>query len=164
MVYRVIKFRATNDAHIGLFWGPRRTDAGAVDTSSEFYEIVLGGWGNTKSVIRETSQGPNQVEVGGAVCAGMDTWVTVTVAFTGGNTVVVYMGDIPGENVFMQWTDPTPKKVNHVAVMTGWGGEGYWEFAKVENPFVVKHTYSVDTDSCLQAREGWGESYTCANS
>ena len=47
MVDRIIKFRATNDAHIGLFWGPRRTDGGVVDKEGEFYEIVLGGWGNT---------------------------------------------------------------------------------------------------------------------
>ncbi len=80
MVYRIIKFRATNDAHIGLFWGPRRTDGGVVDVSMEYYEIVLGGWGNTQSVIRESAQGTNQVEVAGAVCGGMDTWVYVTVA------------------------------------------------------------------------------------
>jgi hypothetical protein len=65
MVYRTIKFRASNDAHIGLFWGPRRTDGAAVDISGEFYEIVLGGWGNTQSVIRESSGGENHADTEG---------------------------------------------------------------------------------------------------
>ncbi len=101
MVYRTVKFRANNDAHIGLFWGPRRADGAAVDISGEFYEIVLGGWGNSQSVIRESSQGSNNAVTEGAICGGMDEWVTVTVAFVGGNSVVVYMGSIPGENIYM---------------------------------------------------------------
>merc|ERR550525_1233546 len=54
-----IQFRvkASNDAHIGLFpdW--------SIDTSVPFYEIVLSGWGNTKSVIRRGSQQSPKVTV-----------------------------------------------------------------------------------------------------
>jgi hypothetical protein len=77
---------------------------------------------------------------------------------------VVSLGEVLGENVFMQWTDVNPVKVNYIAVMTGWGSEGYWEFSTVENPRVIKLSYSVDTDHCLWSRDDWGESYTCANS
>ncbi len=68
MVYRVIKFKAANDAHIGLFWGPRNTKGTSVDKTGEFYEIVLGGWGNTQSVIRESAGGENNAITEGAIC------------------------------------------------------------------------------------------------
>ena len=100
MVYRTIKFKATNDAHIGLFWGPRRTDGGVVELPDEFYEIVLGGWGNTQSVIRESSGGENNAITEGAICDG-EEWVYVTVAQVGGDTIVVSLGEVAGENVFM---------------------------------------------------------------
>jgi hypothetical protein len=79
MVYRTIKFKASNDAHIGLFWGPKRTDGGVVELPGKFYEIVLGGWGNTQSVIRESSGGENFGVTEGAICGGAE-WVYVTVA------------------------------------------------------------------------------------
>ena len=41
-----MKFRAKNDAHIGLFEKPRRTDGNKASKSGRFYEIVVGGWGN----------------------------------------------------------------------------------------------------------------------
>ena len=149
MVYRTLKFRANNDAHIGLFWGPRRTDGGVVTLPGEFYEIVLGGWGNTRSVIRESSQGSNNAETEGAICKGMEEWVYITIAQVGGDTIVVSLGEVAGENVYMQWTDPTPIMVSYIAVMTGWGSSGDWEFTWVENPRVIRLAYSVDTDHCL---------------
>jgi ribosomal protein S3 len=78
MVYRTLKFKTSNDAHIGLFQTPRRTDSGIVDISSKFYEIVIGASGNTMSVIRDSSQRVNKVEVTGAPCQN-DTWVWITV-------------------------------------------------------------------------------------
>ena len=45
--------KASNDAHVGLFTGP--------NASSDMYEIVIGGWSNTQSVIRNSPQGTNRV-------------------------------------------------------------------------------------------------------
>lgn len=47
---------ASNDAHIGFFAEPGGSWSGE---GHEHYEIVLSGWGNTQSVIREASQGQN---------------------------------------------------------------------------------------------------------
>ena len=44
--------KAKNDAHIGFF--------SAAGSMAEVYEIVLSGWGNTQSVIRESNQGANR--------------------------------------------------------------------------------------------------------
>ena len=41
--------QSSNDAHIGFF-------SSAQDTA-EVYEIVLSGWGNTRSTIRSSNQG-----------------------------------------------------------------------------------------------------------
>jgi len=52
--YVLIEVNATNDAHIAL----------GEDTNhnGKHYEIVLGGWGNNKSVIRSQNQGPSLIE------------------------------------------------------------------------------------------------------
>jgi len=42
----------TDDVHIGLFKFPLRTDGKANFRQTEFYEFVLGGYGNTETVIR----------------------------------------------------------------------------------------------------------------
>ena len=54
--------QAHNDAHIGFFTAQSGTgDAGDFTGASHgpHYEIVLSGWGNTQSVIREAAQGDN---------------------------------------------------------------------------------------------------------
>lgn len=51
---------ASNDAHIGFFDQPGGSWSGE---GHEHYEIVLSGWGNTQSVIREASQGENHAVV-----------------------------------------------------------------------------------------------------
>ena len=62
------------------------------------------------------------------------------------------MGDTHGENVFMEWKDPDPIRVNYVGVMTGWGAEGDWELEPVDNPRVITKREGADNDACLQSR------------
>ncbi len=49
---RTLRFKAESDAHIGLFDRYKKPDESVMDCSGKFYEIVLGGWSNTWSVIR----------------------------------------------------------------------------------------------------------------
>lgn len=112
--------KACHDAHIAL-----SQDKG-VD-SRNTYEIVIGGWSDQQSVIRDCKQ-----------CAHMDTqnriphplscsqyrpfWVSWA-----NNIIRVGHGNIVGKSQFMMWNDTAPHEVNYVAVATGFGSSGEWD-------------------------------------
>jgi len=48
-----VEVRSPNDAHIALTFARKETDP--------MYEIILGGWGNTASVIRYRQEQPHKV-------------------------------------------------------------------------------------------------------
>jgi hypothetical protein len=109
--------QASNDAHIGLFSSTQTTD--------EVYEIVIGGWGNTRSVIRKQSSGTNQVEANTPnILSSIESrqfWVDAV-----GGLVRVGSGGVIGSNIIMQWQDSAPHVATHVGVRTGWGATGQW--------------------------------------
>lgn len=59
----VFSVAANNDAHVAL--GPSKVHDG------RHYEFVIGGWGNTKCVIRERKQGPPVAFADGRFLGGM---------------------------------------------------------------------------------------------
>ena len=111
---------ACNDAHIALSLDK--------NDKANTYEIVIGGWGNSQSVIRDCKQ-----------CAHMDTarnrpvdcthyrpfWVSWR-----DNIIKVGTGHDVGKNRFLIWKDNSPHGVNYVAVATGFGATGKWKFEK----------------------------------
>ena len=112
---------ACHDAHIAL--------SRDKNDSANTYEIVIGGWGNTQSLIRNCIQ-----------CNHMDTaanqnypldcsqyrpfWVSWT-----DNVIKVGTGHDVSINRFLFWNvTSSPHAVNYLAVATGFGSTGTWKF------------------------------------
>ena len=110
-------FQGTSDAHLGFF--------SSTSSTSEVYEIVLGGWGNTRSAIRKCTGCENQADDYSqnllSVSEARPFWADAV-----GGLVQVGTGSTVGANVLMQWQDPDHHVATHIGVMTGWGSTGIW--------------------------------------
>ncbi|XP_045492266.1 C3 and PZP-like alpha-2-macroglobulin domain-containing protein 8 isoform X2 [Colias croceus] len=114
------KVRTANDAHVALTMGPQE--------SNPMYEIFIGGWGNTKSVIRRNKTKPDKVEIETPGIVNGGEFRGFWVRWDGG---IVSAGR-EGEAIpFISWSDPEPFPVAFVGVCTGWGATGTW---KIEVP------------------------------
>ena len=114
---------AHNDAHVAL-----SADGPAAQTA---YEIALGGWGNSKSVLRRARQGQEVAAHQGAVLGGVNEYRGFYVTVTPSGQVVVGQQVAPGQyNVILQYTDPQPHQVRYIGVSTGWGSTGNFHLVK----------------------------------
>lgn len=147
---------ASNDAHIGFFDQPGGSWSGE---GHEHYEIVLSGWGNTQSVIREASQGENHAVVDTTGFLSPDeprefwasawrgsrfqslrkfahcsciTDATSVFSVPAGGEIKLGTGTDVGRNIIMSWTDPDPIDPQYVAISTGFGSEGLWDICIVQ--------------------------------
>ncbi|KAI8483461.1 hypothetical protein Bbelb_387930 [Branchiostoma belcheri] len=93
--------QADNDAHVALSAQRRDLD--------DMYEIVIGGWANTWSVIRRSKQGKHHAS-----------------ALTLDGTIAVGKGG--KTQPFMKWRDPNPLPIAYAGYSTGWGSTGRWKF------------------------------------
>merc|ERR1712183_657185 len=116
-------FKASNDAHVGLFPRQLNKDGKPVNKDGAFYEIVLGGWGNSQSVIRRSNQGKSECMVKGNIC-DTNNFVEMTIVYLNNGTIMIQRGAELGKNVLMQWQDPNPLSICEFAVMGGWGATG----------------------------------------
>ncbi|XP_063360672.1 uncharacterized protein LOC134649773 [Cydia amplana] len=122
-----IRVRASNGATIGLATHPWETDP--------MYEVVLGGWGNTKSVLRRfccTNPDKAKAETKEILKSGDSRgfWVR----WDGGN----FMAGREGETKpFISWRDPDPFPVAFMGVHTGHGSNGVWEIENTSAKDVI---------------------------
>lgn len=114
------KVRAPNDAHIALTSGPHE--------SEPMLEVFIGGWGNTKSVIRRNRTKPDKVEIETPDILNGGEFRGFWVRWDNG----VISAGREGEAVpFISWQDPEPFPISFFGVCTGWGATGNW---KIEAP------------------------------
>ncbi|GLV45926.1 uncharacterized protein CBL_11723 [Carabus blaptoides fortunei] len=113
--FQQFRVRASNDAHLALTNGPGESDP--------MYEIFIGGWGNTKSVIRRNRTKPEKIEAETPGILNGDEFRGFWVRWGNGSVAAGREGE---GAPFVEWHDPEPFQINHIGVCTGWGACGNW--------------------------------------
>ncbi|XP_046373288.2 uncharacterized protein LOC124146849 [Haliotis rufescens] len=123
------KVKACGDAHVALQTLYQNSD-------TQMYEIVLGGWSNSKSVFRRCAQCDSLVEYSGAVvsCSQYKQFWTSW----GDGTVKAGRGGTVGQDEILSYTDPNPHAINYFAAATGFGSSGEWIFDLCESSLQFK--------------------------
>ncbi|XP_033624111.1 C3 and PZP-like alpha-2-macroglobulin domain-containing protein 8 isoform X2 [Asterias rubens] len=113
--------KAKNDAHIAL---------AATQDSHQLYEIVLGGWDNTRSWIARTKMGDALVTDLTTGIVSWDEFRAFWISWTGGNIQVGH-GEVPSnESVIMSWHDANPMPIQYIGFTTGLGSLGEFRIWK----------------------------------
>lgn len=126
-----LKIKAKSDAHILI---------------NDTYEIVIGGWANTKSVIRDGVQGIPLCE---AQCDGVlnqNQYKSFKISVKDNMLIVK---DLMGARI-------NDNEIKSIKIHTGWGSEGYWDYEETQN----KNIKLFDTERRKGwTAPGWGEAY-----
>eukprot|EP00516_Mucochytrium_quahogii_P003836 CAMPEP_0203752338 /NCGR_PEP_ID=MMETSP0098-20131031/6270_1 /ASSEMBLY_ACC=CAM_ASM_000208 /TAXON_ID=96639 /ORGANISM=" , Strain NY0313808BC1" /LENGTH=547 /DNA_ID=CAMNT_0050642443 /DNA_START=172 /DNA_END=1815 /DNA_ORIENTATION=- len=108
----LVRFNAKGEDNIVVALSPEP------NVCKPMYEIVIGGWKDTKSVVRREAQGnefalSNQTRL----CSSTQYhtyWVTLR-----NGVVSVGVGSVPGKKVILGWKDPQPIPAQYVS-FTSW--------------------------------------------
>lgn len=108
------------------------------------FQIFIGGWGNTKSVIRRNRTTPDKVEsqTPGILNAGefRGFWIRW-------DNGIISAGREGEALPFVSWVDDQPFPIGFVGVCTGWGATGSW---KIEGKFAIHVKPDVANDATDQ--------------
>ncbi len=103
----VFQVQGDGDVFVGLMTNRLNT--------SQMYEIVIGGWSNTQSVIRNVSQSPTLLDVHMENSMfNSSSFLPFWVSWADG-IIKAGKGYIPGIQTFLQWTDSSPYPINYLA-------------------------------------------------
>jgi len=83
----VVAVRGSNDAHIAFM--PTK-----MQRSDDAWEVVIGGWGNTKSVIRAGTQGRELAHHDGASMGPNDKWRTIYISYYSESGILSVWNDV----------------------------------------------------------------------
>ena len=93
--------------------------------SQDFYEICIGGSGNTETMFRRKNAGTvHMVSTPDILNCIEKRKMIMRWTFNGEITLLKETNF--GIEVVMQWTDPSPIPINGVGIMTAWGADGLW--------------------------------------
>lgn len=136
------KVRTPNDAHIALTMGPQESDP--------MVEVFIGGWGNTKSVIRRNRTKPEKVEIETPQILNGGEFRGFWVRWDGG----IISAGREGEAIpFIAWSDPEPFPIGFVGVCTGWGASGTWKIedgAEFNTPDKLEYKFGPVAEGSLK--------------
>lgn len=105
---------ACHDVHINL----------SPEKGKVYYEVVIGGWNNTQSVIRMGGAHMQEYQETGIV--GCQQWRPFWISWTE-STIRVGKSDT-FTNTFLEWHDQSFVGISHLSFSTGYGSEGFWAF------------------------------------
>lgn len=109
------KVRAPNDAHLAL-------TADGVE-ADPMYEVFIGGWKNTKSVIRKNRTKPDVAEADTPDILNDGEFRGFWVRWMDNTILVGREGEVAA---FLTYEDTQQLPINFVGVCTGWGAVGSW--------------------------------------
>ncbi|KAI8499818.1 hypothetical protein Bbelb_221350 [Branchiostoma belcheri] len=119
------RVKTSRDVHIAL--SSERSDRG------DLYEIIIGGWGNTQSVICRSAGGPAQTTVSTPGILSADELRGFWISWAPDGTIAV--GREGEGSPFMQWQDPEPLPIQYFGYSTYWGSAGQFRFPCKRHPF-----------------------------
>ncbi|KAI8500095.1 hypothetical protein Bbelb_224120 [Branchiostoma belcheri] len=131
--------KANSDVHIAL--------SNQNSPMDDMYEIVIGGWENSMSVIRRKQQGDALASVATPDILSPYVYRGFLVSWAAGGAVSVRRET--ETDPFLTWTDPDPLPVSHVGYSTGYGSTGTFIFCPHQG-------VDGETEECM---EGDGETY-----
>ncbi|XP_068981979.1 uncharacterized protein [Bombus flavifrons] len=109
------RIKAANDAHIALTTGPHEGEP--------MYEVFIGGWSNSKSVIRKNRTKPDVAEADTPGILSADETRGFWIRWGDG---VISVGKEGEPSAFLTYADPEPFGIGYFGVCTGWGASGEW--------------------------------------
>ncbi|CAH1247273.1 MATN2 [Branchiostoma lanceolatum] len=131
---------------------------------SAMYEILIGGWNNTQSVIRTCMGCRNRVEVSTIGILSPIEYRTFWITWSPDGAMAVGKG---GETqAFMQWTDPFPLAIAYAGYTTGYESTGLWRFCgeacSADLVFVLDVSSSIPRDQFDLAKNFMLDFIACA--
>ncbi|CAL7938983.1 unnamed protein product [Xylocopa violacea] len=129
-----LSVQAAHDARISL-----RTH---LDGESNVYEIIIGGWGNTMSVIRRNNEDHNVAEAETRNILDAQHMCNMRLQWSCDGTLNI--GHQNGE-VFLSYKDRNPFAVNYIGVSTAWGATGEFLIEESACTSAVIRQQLVDT-------------------
>ena len=109
-----LRVKATNDAHIAL--GSYRLH------DSKHWEIVIGGWRNTQSVMRKSNQGRHVEKLQHQPLSGSKGFDRFWIEWSEKENLSIGFGMI----TLMTHKYDKGIPIKYMSVSTGWGSEGEW--------------------------------------
>lgn len=123
----VFGLAAGSDGHIGLSEHP------GISTRN-MYEIVLGGWDNQRSAIRRSIQGDILAEASTVGILDRNNINIFWISWLDG-IIKLGSGSVVGNGLIVEYRDPSPYKVNSVAMTTSSGYTGTWALGRVSGEY-----------------------------
>ncbi|PSN44181.1 hypothetical protein C0J52_20710, partial [Blattella germanica] len=110
-----VEVRAPSDGHIALTSAKQETEP--------MYEILLGGWENSATVIRYDRKKPDKVRVDTPNLLTNNNYTRFLVEWQHGHLTVKKADG----TILIDWKDPNPFGISHYGVRTAWGARGQWK-------------------------------------